>query len=437
MCAPNSSKCPEYSALIKRANELRDILGIAKCKALLAKVLADQFEAIKSPAPIEKTEKPTPDTSPYPKTPFILRPKANEWTLPTGAESPSNILKKVLHLGSNAHIPAPMSPDNPLLPPFVPNPSVVLPAYPAGAYYYPPPRQRSDSLMDLAGDGKQFICSLSSKRENTRAPTQPKPIAPPNKYSAPPPGLRFIPSQQPHSFPLTVSLLPQTFSVHLLSTLYMRFQHVSAALQNMDSAYASEILKSGTTQPPGPTRWETWMTTEGAAAMSRALREMRKSLDELCGATARAAWIVDTWGEYQDGKYDGMKPSDTGLGSADINGEEIILEKETNKAAKTPIGYAREKNQPTPNGVHQVPASTMGGKVIPALPVNSIRPPPGGSPLIKAAGNVRHSRCASSFSGTKFFMPSQSVGEMTDDSLEQRLGIGDKSQNGSDPKAGR
>jgi len=417
---------------MKRANELRDILGIAKCKALLSNVLADQSAVINPPNPIDKTETPTPVSPTYPKTPFIIHPKANEWTLPTGAGSPGTILKRTLHLGGNARIQAPTTPDNPLLPPFVPNPSVVLPPCPAGTYYYPPPRQRSESLTDLTGDGEQFICSLSSKRENPPGRTQPKPIAPPNKRSSPPPGLRFIPSQQPHSFPLTVALLPQTFSVHLLATLHMRFQHVSAALQNLDSAYASEVLKSGNMQPPGPIRWETWMTTEGAAAMSGALRELRKSLDELCGATARATWIVDTWGEYQDGKYDGTKPSDTRLGSADINGEEIILEKETNKATQTPIGHQLEKNLPGPNGVQQQPVCTMHRKVIPALPINSIRPPPGLSRSIKTAENARHTGRTASLTGSKFFLASQFACEMNNESLEQKLGIGDKSVNGTD-----
>ena len=418
---------------MKRANELRDILGIAKCKALLSKILGNQSEVINSPKPIDKTETPTP-TAP---TPFIICPKANEWTLPTGAESPSTILKRTLHLGGNARIQAPTTPDKPLLPPFVPNPLAVLPPYPAGTYYYPPPRPRSEPPTDLPGNGEQFICSLSGKRENPPAPTQPKPIAPPNKRSSPPPGLRFIPSQQPHSFPLTVALLPQTFSVHLLATLHMRFQHVSAALQNLDSAYASEVLKSGSTQPPGPTRWETWMTTEGATAMSVALRELRKSLDELCGATARAAWIVDTWGEYQDGKYDKTKPSDTGLGSADINGEEIILEKELNSVTQTPIGHQLEKNPPGPNGVQQQPVSTMLGKVIPALPNNSIRPPPGLSRSIKTAENAGHTGLTASLSGSKFFLSSQFAGEMNKESLEQRLGIGDKSLKESNPKSRR
>ena len=75
------------------------------------------------------------------------------------------------------------------------------------------------------------------------------------------------------------------------------------------------------------------MTPQGVAGMSCALAELRKALDELCGATARAGWIVDTWGAYQGGKLDGSSFSssfarspEAGLGSAAINGVEIGLE---------------------------------------------------------------------------------------------------------------
>jgi hypothetical protein len=431
--------------LMKRANELRDILGIAKCTTLLSKVLSDQSENTKPGHLSQKTDTAAPMTPTQPKIPFTLRPQATEWTPPAGPDSPSTILKRVLNLDSSKRFLPPVTPENSLLPPFVPTPSIIYSPYPPGAYYYPPPRHVSES----SGDGNQFISSLSSNSQNPHPPTPPRPIAPPKKPPMPPPGLKFIPRQQQYTFPLTASLLPQTFSVHLLSTLHLRFQQVASALENLDSAYASEILKSGHTQPPGPTRWETWMNPEGAATMLRALEELKKCLDELCGATTRAAWVVDTWGQYQDGKYEGTKSPGSAWGSADINGEEINVEKETSKAAQPPIGPPSEKKPSTShntqqNGLH-IPIL---GQVVPALPaVNTIRPPPGLTPTIKVAlapsalvkpvSNSVDERDRSSMNQSKFFMVCRPVSEMSVENLESELGIQDTRINGSRPNAGK
>jgi hypothetical protein len=120
--------------------------------------------------------------------------------------------------------------------------------------------------------------------------------------------------------------------------------------------------------------------------MSRALEELKKCFDELCGATTRAAWVIDTWDQYQDGKYQGTKSSESGWGSADINGEEINVEKETSNTGHPPIGPPPEKKPFTSNNARQkglhVPIL---GLVVPTLPVinTTLRPPPGLASEIK------------------------------------------------------
>src|SRR5271170_7508029 len=201
--------------LMKRASELRDILGLSKCSTSLSTTLNKPPTDSKIDYP---TDKPTTPVT-MKRTPSNLRAEATEWTPPSGTESSSNILKKVLQLGLKSEPPPP---PNTLLPPFVGYPSVG-PA--PGAYYIPAAKVE---MTDLTGDGKDFISSLSAKRDINPPPLVQKPIAPPNKRPIPPPpGLTPTSTQQVHTFPLNVSLLPQTFSVHLLSTLHMRFQHVS------------------------------------------------------------------------------------------------------------------------------------------------------------------------------------------------------------------
>ena len=384
---------PTHGTLTKRASELRDILGLAKCSNLLSRVLEKQYadSTIDHPTNLPEGE----------RIPFTLRAEANEWTPPTGTESPRNILKKVLHLGLNGDTTLCDVGTKSLLQPFIEKTPSVFPIPQVGTFYLPPAVVKSETPADLTGNGKQFISSLSAKREVSPAPAPQKPIAPPSKRAKPPPGLTPAPSQHLHSFPLNASLLPQTFSVHLLSTLHMRFQHVSAALEMIDSSFASEMSKTWSVHPPASTRWESWMSPSGTAEMARSLIELRKSLDELCGATARAGWIVDTWGAYQDGMLDGPKQSDPGFGSAAINGVEIGgTEVDMHKDVQAPIGRpATEKKEASQvdktKNAEQVKQEFMIAngrvtkRVVPALPV-TLRPPPGlpfpASPL----GNSSH-----------------------------------------------
>ena len=167
----------------------------------------------------------------------------------------------------------------------------------------------------------------------------------------------------------------------------MRFQHVSAVLEALDSSFVHEIAQTGGSQLPLSARWETWMSPSASAGMTRALVELRKSLDELCGATARAGWIVDTWSAYQDGMLDGEKESEARLGSAAIDGVEIGTEAEVKKnGAQAPIGQPTPGRGRTLSMQHEaieIPERTRtptvpNGRVVPALPVTApLRPPPG------------------------------------------------------------
>jgi len=372
--------------LVKRAAELRDILGLAKCSTLLSQLLAQQS---KNSSTDHSVDKPS-SRQPMEKTSSGLRPEANVWTPPRSADSPRTVLKKAL----NIHKPAESMPAEPppgLLPPFVEyTPPVRLPIAP-GTYYLPPQTSSpSDAPTDLTWDGKQFISSLAAKRDGNPPSIPQKPIGPPNKAPSTPPGLAPPQAQKLHSFPLMVSLLPQTFSVHLLSTLHMRFQHVSASLEMLDAAFANELKKTASTHNLNSTRWESWMTPDGAAGMSRALVELRKALDELCGATARAGWIVDTWGAYQGGKlYGSSRPPKPGLGSAAINGVEIGDDIGMRLGLQAPIGRPHsEKGKASSGGGDTLetggstrPASgppTAAEKNGPSFSgMGSFKPPPG------------------------------------------------------------
>ena len=383
----DGSRIPTHSSLMKRASELRDILGLAKCSTLLSQVVAQHS---KDAATDHSTDR-TPTRSASERKSYILRPEALEWTPPTGHESPSSILKKVLQLGSNNDTSTHELGHKGLLPPFVEYaPTLPPPIAHAGTFYLPPPPMgRLDTPSDLKGDGKQFISSLAAKRDTQPPPGPQKPIAPPNKRPTPPPppGLTLAPTQQTHSFPLNVSLLPQTFSVHLLSTLHIRFQHVAAALEALDSSFANEIVRTGGSQPPLSARWQTWMSPAGTVEMTGAIVGLKTALDELCGATARAGWIVDTWSAYQDGVLDGAKSSEAGLGSAAIDGVEIGTEAEMKKnGSQAPIGppasgrgrkmYVQHEGVEIPERARTPTAPN--GKVVPALPVTGpLRPPPG------------------------------------------------------------
>jgi hypothetical protein len=379
----DGNSMPTHSSLMKRASELRDILGLAKCSTLLSQVVTQHS---KDSATDHSTDR-TPTRSASERKSHILRPEALEWTPPTGIESPSSILKKVLQLGSTNDTSTHDSGHKGLLPPFVEYAPTLPPIVHAGTFYLrPPPAGTPDTPTDLTGDGKQFISSLAAKRDPQPPPGPQKPIAPPNKRpTPPPPGLTLAPTQQPHSFPLNVSLLPQTFSVHLMSTLHIRFQHVAAALEALDSSFANEIVKTGGSQLPLSARWQTWMSPAGTVEMTGAIVGLKTALDELCGATARAGWIVDTWSAYQDGMIDGAKSSEAGLGSAAIDGVEIGTEAEMKKnGAQAPIGRpASGRRSSVQNETVEIPERTRtpsvpNGKVVPALPVTgTLRPPPG------------------------------------------------------------
>ena len=163
------------------------------------------------------------------------------------------------------------------------------------------------------------------------------------------------------------------------------------------------------------------MSPDGTAGMTRALLELRKALDELCGATARAGWIVDTWGAYQGGMLEGPKQSEKGLGSAAIDGVEIGGESEMKQGIQAPIGrpMGEKKNATsqldttpiavaktcriaagkvvnTSSVIGETPITNVVGStpqiqkvkksdtpsygkttIVPAVPVGNFRPPPG------------------------------------------------------------
>jgi hypothetical protein len=394
-----------YEDLLKRASELRDILGLAKCSALLSRVLTQQSKDQEDDRPKDNESHPRPRME---RTPSTLRPEANEWTPPNGTESPRTILKRVLRIGTDGDTPTPTAAPS-LLPPFVEYP-------PAAGIFYVPVDQttKSDTLQDLTGDGKQFISSLAAKADIGTPLASQQPVGHPSKRSVPPPGLTLPAAQKPHSFPLVTSLLPQTFSVHLLSTLHIRLQHVSAALEMLDSSFASEITKTATTQAPNSTRWDNWMSPTGAAGMNKALLELRRSLDELCGATARAGWIVDTWGAYQEGMIGGSRGPEPGLGSSAINGVEIGLEAGLRSGLQAPIGRpSMEKpkkasqQQETEMGEgssHSTAASMLNGKGgHPSTGSGTLRPPPGLAFPLKTTTNGGDQTPELSVNGSKYF----------------------------------
>lgn len=349
---------------------MRDILGLAKCSALLSEVVQRQSTKPSMDHPTDRSSHGHVSQC----APSNLRPEADEWTPPTRPQNGNNRFPKSSHHDGITIDPASAINDFAFTLLGTDPPSYISTKYTAS--------------KDVIPDGKAFISSLAAKRDPNSSTAPLKPIGPPNKRSSPPPGLSLPPTQQTHSFHLNVSLLPHTFSVHLLSTLHMRFQHVATALEMLDSSFANEIMRSSS--PPPSSRWETWMSASGTAGMSRALLELQKSLDELCGATARAGWVVDTWGAYQDGKLDsashqpGQSPS---LGSAAINGVEIGTEGEIKKGAQAPIGRPISRDQAKSMGSQLGRVGTLDGtsrpktpivsdgKVVPAMP--AVRPPPG------------------------------------------------------------
>jgi len=352
---------------MKRAAELRDILGLAKCCTLLSNVIAQQKS-------IESTQRaPTETSKPRiactAKSP-TLRADAAEWT-PTGGTE-NHISKSVFHLSLNCETATQEVKGKPLLPTFTPTTATA----PPGAYYIP--STKAETSDDGLGDGNQFISSLAERRSHNPPPGLS------GKSALPPHGLKVLPLRQAHTFPLNASLLPHTFSVHLLSSFHSKLQQVAAALEMLDGSFANEIAIYGPMQAQISARWETWMSPAGAADMSKALAELRKALDEMCGATARAGWIVDSWSSYQEGKSNKTTKIELELGSAAINGVELGIESDLKKKVQAPIGRpgGDKKKQPSaatggmgyglvyatgsPNGVG---GSGTGSKLF--------RPPPG------------------------------------------------------------
>jgi hypothetical protein len=355
---------------------LRDILGLAKCSTLLSRFLDRQSTASTSD---DSTRTPPshPNTE---RPPSSLRAEAREWTPSQGPESPGQILRRVLQFATT-ETPSKYQYEGHLLPPFIDYASRMAPLTQPGTFYVPPFGPPKFIITDdLAGDGKSFVSSLVAKRENPTTIPQ-KPIAPPGKHPTQPTP-QIVPTQTAHSFPMTASLLPQTFSVHLLSTLHMRLQYVCGALELLDASFAAEMAKS-VGPLNDPTRWESWMSPSGVAGMTGSLVELRKSLDELCGATARAGCIVDTWNAFQSGRLD-SSAQESRLGSAAIDGVEMNGEAEMKMEVQAPIGRpSTSKGRKLSNGsgieigerTHEFRPTSSNAPIAPAVPV--FRPPPG------------------------------------------------------------
>lgn len=383
--------------MLKRASELRDILGLAKCSNLLSRVVEEQSQIEINGVSMERARSQSSE-----RTPSSLRPQAAPWTPSSVTDSPKNGPNPAPErsLPAAALFRSPQS--GALLSPFpdlsAGKPAQIVP----GTFYIPPTAAKLDSL-DMSMDGKQFISSLAAKHGSDPHASQ-TPIAPPSKDSQPPPSLAPLPSQQLHSFPLAVSLLPHTFSVQLLSTLHMQMQHVASALEMLDTYFSTEIAKTTLTQMPSSTRWETWMSPSGAAGMTRALQDVRKGLDELCGATARAGWIVDTWRAFQNGKLDGTTTNpELNMGSAAIDGVELGVEKVGRGGVQPPIGRpVGDKTQKSSNGVamksgaaQPVEAISKAANVFPQAPStgsSTFRPPPGLTFLLNS-GSIPEANC--------------------------------------------
>jgi hypothetical protein len=279
-----------------------------------------------------------------------------------------------------------------LLPPF-PDISIIESTLIAPAIDSPPMALNRDNL-DAPMTGKDFIASLAAKYEAQTPSILQPPIMPGTSCAAIPHGLNYPPAQQLHSFQLAVSLLPQTFSVQLLSNLHMRLQHVASALEWLDTCFTREVTKATSAHSPSSTLWETWMSPSGAAEMVRALQDVRKGLDELSGATTRAGWIVDTWSSYQNRKLDGTNSLEASLGSAAIDGIEIGIEIPSNVAAQAPIARPSLVKSQKPIEMSRMNSAGSKDKQIVekvAFPISrsaigSFRPPPGlALPLIESS----------------------------------------------------
>jgi hypothetical protein len=399
-----------YGDLVKQASELRDILGLSKCSTLLSNALVQQSKVSETDHLTDDKPPSVHPTTERPRAPSALRAEAIEWTPPKGTESPRTILKRVLGIGTNGDTALPTAPPS-LLPSMEYSPA-------PGTYYMPRALDqavKSDIPKDLTGDGKQFISSLAAKGDIGVPVTPQQPLGVPNKHPVSPPGLILPTVQRSHSFPLVTSLLPQTFSVHLLSTLHMRLQHVSAALEMLDSSFATEIKKTASIKAPNSTRWDNWMSPSGAAGMNKALLELRRSLDELCGATSRAGWIVDTWGAYQGGTICASKDPDSGLGSSAINGVEIGLEAGDRLALQAPIGRPNaEKLKTSQQEEVEIGDGTScpttvnisdGKAVPPSTWTGTFRPPPGlAFPMNISTNGIEQSPTAPLGNGSKYFL---------------------------------
>jgi hypothetical protein len=354
---------------------LRGILGLAKCLLLLYQFLSQQsFDATFSQNLGDSFARSNSSKS----GPHAF-PELPGWGLSTSNNRP-HALKTTAQPGTNEYNAFYCDESQKIdIPPFLENGSNAA-AFQPGSFYIPPDCRRPN-CSGIAEDGKQFISSLAARKEVKRSPTASVQSGPEDESFAtlvqP-----FAPTQHIHFFPLMASLIPNTFSAHLLRTLHSQFQHVSEALENLDFCFVTELSKIPLTQLPVSARWESWMSQAGTAGMVQALKDLRKSLDELCGATVRAGWVVDGWSAFQEGTLDLTKTYGQTLGSAAIKGVEIGDEYRAINGGQGPI--ARPSTGRTAKSSSDVGGSQFERPMIDSsstegcqLGLSRIRPPPG------------------------------------------------------------
>jgi hypothetical protein len=202
---------------MKRASELRDHLGIVKCLALLGQTAAKDIRFSRTTG--------TKSSDPHSET--------VAWAHTKGAESNGDKDFPHLSLNNNIH-------NRNVETDRIPRSFAILTTTHA---IYPTTGRNRVSKDFTVIDDKQCVASL--KESSNTKPIERKPISPKIPATYPP---RFaIPCQEYHSFPLDVCLLPQTFSVHLLTTLHARFQQVGSQFLTGATALI-KLLSSGVDQ---------------------------------------------------------------------------------------------------------------------------------------------------------------------------------------------
>ena len=113
------------------------------------------------------------------------------------------------------------------------------------------------------------------------------------------------------------------------------------------------------------------MSESGTTRMNCALVELRKALDELCGAAARAGWVVDSWSAYQGGSLD-VESAERALGSLTIDGVAVSFALQNVVQAR--MGRPPSKHAALTDGTtNEAPSPLTTG----ASNVKVLRPPPG------------------------------------------------------------